>query len=1785
MATVNVTNSSNFNGNSKNNGIGTPGYSKTLYFVEPLKNLPVDNKNLFIYANLTATRKARTILQLTDESSPQIRSSSTNESEINLIGYRQTKEGDRIMTTDWSNKYSTGKVTDFNTQGTFEGFGLESIDINITAMNPPTVNIKFIDTRGGGLFDQETFNENVAPINAFQNDNSPYNIFFEMPPPLFYLTLKGYYGSPVTFCLYLIKWDGTFNSETGNFEINANFLGYTFAFLQDIRIGHLISAGNTEKGKNKLTEVTSVPTEEGCIFPELTIDDLSVKLQRITTLREETQKNSEDFAELRVINEQIKYMKMFMTYLGYFSPETNISTVYGAYLNQGILKPNIEQMFFRDVGIISEQSKNNYDNLGKIVKNGLNQYKQFKEGNLKYFVQDADFTETDIGGFKLEFDNITETRTNIQETIDKVNVLVKENEPTANIKTITVKDFTGKTQNNWPLNSGFRILNLRSTRSNINTKIEKLQAVKATKENEIQLKFNQKVEEELGFKPNIKNIIGILCNNIEMFLSLTYDVGRDAESKKNQRYINLGNYLTDSPEIPGEEKIVYPFPKVVDRDLKEIYLGSIETLDEQLFPEIPFVDELCNALVYSIKQNQERQRALLATQKIATSDSFPINISDVGNNPYTNLSGLPMQSDGTLNPIFAEKIIERIFLFYDISNYISVQGGEVSLNKVANLEAINFYETLYSQTYKDLFNNIDATTLFNLALNNNIIKTVTGSTTTDTYVTFYKPLNKEFEIDNNGTTNSGTRLWDKVLTLKDPISKEIKDNVDLKSFESKKPSTQYVKRYFDGNTCYLNKTYLTLETFLTDTVKNSIKEGYTSLDSANLFESYTLDKLRTVNDFFTVPRTAQNTLRQPITKTTIYQNSDNFGKAYLILSSFDFKTESLLYDEIKDDYNKLIRVPWFYLLWVGANFYRTYNPTEILAFNSEFPVKPKGEYYYVSTNKTLKSSFTDNMFGFYLEDYFINWVQSQEFYTLRTTLENLYNVQNLNSNDTKKLTDTANPIIFKEYDLKVFDPKYEITPYPSKPIKTSTITQYLNTFIQKYKTIYKPNDAETKKKESVQVNDVVKDEDIKKAYYLDLKHIYDNWIAGNPSDVIYSCCKTVSTKKSGQRLKLFDLFKFVDKFRNPIAGNAITNINSFNDLISKRDLGMYSFISKVLTDSYFMHFNLPIYIEFNNSDEVQKMFEPQTNLDKLTSSPNFLCVYNGPPSSTLNSGRNFANDSFKFNGPTGAPSSVSQPTTLESTSCDKSVKQNTYLVAFNVNYGSQSQSIFKNIQVSSQESKTTGEYITLLSDYVTGTGAAKPLLKDNSIFSLQRNRSYTSTIQMMGDLMIQPQMYYQLNNIPFFGGSYMIMNVSHSVKANNMNTTFKGVRQNPSPVKLVTEVTTFLNFQFDQTATSGFSFTQGLVLTASNQTNSATPANLNRDTIANYKPSVGTTILRPFTENPNHKALDIEVTTPNTVITSVNKNGSVFYNVIGINVTDTPQQPPRYTFDVYSTGDGWQAKIYNNNSLIEVRDYIQNYQGDLSSGDPKQNILSELEFFAQQFGFVSTTGVVYPSYNKFAETGQTTYLPESDSNKILNGVLIVKHDKEDDGFTYFTGYYGLYENSFNINDTISPKKSIGKPSKYMVITPSSQPTTQTTTTDFSPYFILKDGTKLTITNVGPKRTAIATSTSGTVIRQGTPSITVDNNKLLEELALTFSDTSTLDQVAEKVLTPPVTQPVGETNKTYKYYYHFEVRRTNKPETVISYTDYLKLDLINIPNELTTKIVSSEIHDNTIYDIF
>jgi hypothetical protein len=64
-----------------------------------------------------------------------------------------------------------------------------------------------------------------------------------------------------------------------------------------------------------------------------------------------------------------------------------------------------------------------------------------------------------------------------------------------------------------------------------------------------------------------------------------------------------------------------------------------------------------------------------------------------------------------------------------------------------------------------------------------------------------------------------------------------------------------------------------------------------------------------------------------------------------------------------------------------------------------------------------------------------------------------------------------------------------------------------------------------------------------------------------------------------------------------------------------------------------------------------------------------------------------------------------------------------------------------------------------------------------SLYNLYKNRSYSCQVNMLGNALIQPTMYFNLRNVPMFSGPYMILEVNHQINEGNFSTDIKGIRQ------------------------------------------------------------------------------------------------------------------------------------------------------------------------------------------------------------------------------------------------------------------------------------------------------------------------------------------------------------------------------------------------------------------------
>ena len=199
--------------------------------------------------------------------------------------------------------------------------GITDIQIKQGLDFTPVIDIKLTDIKGRALFEA--------------GDNSPYATFFNLPYPLFYLTIKGYLGKAVRLGLMLQSFTSSYNAETANFEISLKFLTYKYTVLTEITMGAILatphmyqsrfnigqSSGGpskttttqsvlVEKGFQKIREMYSEYKSKGLIaddFPEITLMQLRDRLKNFikNILDSFVQQNLDPLTDLKTYGEQL----------------------------------------------------------------------------------------------------------------------------------------------------------------------------------------------------------------------------------------------------------------------------------------------------------------------------------------------------------------------------------------------------------------------------------------------------------------------------------------------------------------------------------------------------------------------------------------------------------------------------------------------------------------------------------------------------------------------------------------------------------------------------------------------------------------------------------------------------------------------------------------------------------------------------------------------------------------------------------------------------------------------------------------------------------------------------------------------------------------------------------------------------------------------------------------------------------------------------------------------------------------------------------------------------------------------------------------------------------------------------------------------------------------------------------------------------------------------------------------------------------------------------------------
>ena len=647
-----------------------------LIFVEPNcsdRDIPAI-EDLSILVSLTTTRKSRsTIVEGEVQSTP-----TSSARPIGFIDGTNVGGGRRSLTTNY-----TEISTNFAPKNKFgeeendlETLGIDSIDINFDTAYTPMIKIKFIDIRGNAVLSK--------------GNDSKYKMFFDLPFPIFDLTVKGFYGKAVKYCLHLTKWNASFNSSTGNFEIDTEFIGYTYALLTDCLIGYMRANVYTDIGASIFLKYKNMENEDNTKkYPQLIpIDEFLDYVQKI----------NDEFQKVKQSNPSIKQINALTTLSDKITRiETRLNELKGTSISGSEGKRDLLKQNEKKLALLN-QTKSGYDgNVKELIDKKRQTYKTLQKREIesinKTIEKSApnlklkeDYVCSGIQILELKFENNQLTFLN--------SVSLSKNEKDNIINTIA---------SNTNLTDGkYFLFDFTVAYDEIFRVQAEIRIMKDTLDKNLTKTLKEKVS-KLSFKPTIRNIVNMLCIHAQIFLETLNQVSENAERKTNTGRIQA---IQSTPMFiksdKNKNKPIYSWPEYNSKEngqIVESWMGAaLKSGDYKKVNEVMFVEELLSNLMKIARKDE--LRALTGSANIP--DFFPvspleakINLDDkpslITKNPYFNALKSEL-SIGSPDEAF-RCLLYRVFTALGVTNRLI---GANQLEVIGKLEADNLVSVLNS---------------------------------------------------------------------------------------------------------------------------------------------------------------------------------------------------------------------------------------------------------------------------------------------------------------------------------------------------------------------------------------------------------------------------------------------------------------------------------------------------------------------------------------------------------------------------------------------------------------------------------------------------------------------------------------------------------------------------------------------------------------------------------------------------------------------------------------------------------------------------------------------------------------------------------------------------------------------------------------------------------------------------------------------------------------------------------------------------------------------------------
>lgn len=481
--------------------------------------------------------------------------------------------------------------------------GIESIRVDITGgkaggMFTPTVEIQLIDIQGRTLFEQ--------------GENSLYSVFFNLPYPIFYLTLKGYYGKAIRYSLNLVSFNASFDNSLGNFRIDLKLIGKNSGLLSDSLLDYsrtapkmfpqivetkdpsptnsvntTVKSEQSSLGRQKLDEVYKIYKSKGLIdesFPHLTIDEFIEDADSFTTFMNQSIEQG-DFVVLSDIDQfrndllEIKdraYKVVLNNYL-----DTSNYIIYDGQIFYSF-KNTLDFQKRQDIiSAIKAEINNSLDNMRRNASFGEDAQ---GENQIPVTITDEEIFE-DFDYNKLTFEDYKKTmaaRIGSIPTDEQVNLFIAQINQDFLAKEI-IKDINGNDIETFPTLIKYGEINFGGNKYVTNSFLDKINVLKTRideREVEIETEISNSLavrffskDGGLGYEPTLRNVMAILIAGLDTFYRLMDKTHTDANNlRDNPRRVSTilppdkNNSIDGKNSTQGVSEeikninIVYPWP-------------------------------------------------------------------------------------------------------------------------------------------------------------------------------------------------------------------------------------------------------------------------------------------------------------------------------------------------------------------------------------------------------------------------------------------------------------------------------------------------------------------------------------------------------------------------------------------------------------------------------------------------------------------------------------------------------------------------------------------------------------------------------------------------------------------------------------------------------------------------------------------------------------------------------------------------------------------------------------------------------------------------------------------------------------------------------------------------------------------------------------------------------------------------------------------------------------------------------------------------------------------------